>query len=303
MDVEIGKLRCEVALSVCRRILERHRSLPMTDNDRREWIGAELTLDLEFRNLVKAREASGKKWKSWEDRGPQRRQFTSYNRQEGKTVVSLYGDIGAHRDGITAADFAAELNAVGNDADIELRIHSNGGGLHDGLAMRAALLRRTGHTHVVVDGLAASAGSIVAMGGDRISMTDGSWLMIHRVRTEVDGDEDSLRDAADKLRQHDNELVQIYMERWTGTADELREALRVETWLSANDAIAWGLADDILARPAVAACVEASNYGYWSHKIPSVLCATNSVNIIHVNAELAELKLKEMEIEDMCSSN
>jgi ATP-dependent protease ClpP protease subunit len=298
-------LRCEKAIDDCRRVLERHVDRPMTPAERREWLCAEMTLDLEITNLVKAREADGIRWKSWEDRVPQRRQLTSYDSQQGKPTVWLYGNIGAQFDGITAADFVAELNAIGNDADIELRIHSSGGGLHEGLAMRAALLRRTGHTHVIVDGLAASAASaasVVAMGGDRISMADGAWLMIHRVNIDTGGDADDLRDAASKLDQHDAELLAIYRGRWTGSEESLRAAFFAETYFNTDDAILWGLADDVLSRLAVAACIDPERYGYRKHRIPSVLCSLrNSADAVIVNNELRSLRLRELEIEELAS--
>src|SRR5690606_34631842 len=112
------------------------------------------------------------------------------------------------------------------DLDLELRVFSEGGIYTEAINMQTNLARRAGKVHVYVDGLAASAASIIAMGGDTVTMATGSYMMIHEPWVGTEGNADDLRKAADQLEKTNAQIVAIYMNRWKGTEEELRAALK-----------------------------------------------------------------------------
>src|SRR5689334_15856520 len=95
-------------------------------------------------------------------------------RAESKTVaeVLIYDVIGADffGEGVTAKSVKADLEALGDVSDINVRINSPGGNVWDGIAIFNLLKQHKAQVHVQVDGIAASAASLVAMAGDLITM-------------------------------------------------------------------------------------------------------------------------------------
>lgn len=195
-----------------------------------------------------------------------------------KPVLWLYGVIGGHLGGITPEEMRNALNSLNSKQDIELRIHSEGGSYVDSIAMQSNLRRREGQVHVVIDGLAASGGSIVAMGGDTIEMAEGAYMMIHEARGGAsNATAADMRNYADMLDSTNNELVKIYSTRWKGSEKELREALDAETWLNPESAIELGLADTKSSQEALVAHVDAEKFHY--NKVPQVFLDATETTI------------------------
>lgn len=181
----------------------------------------------------------------------------------------LYGDIGAFFGGISADEFRKSLDSIPKTKEMDLHIHSEGGIFFEGVAMHSALRQRKAPVRVIVDGLAASAASIVAMGGTTIEMADHAWMMIHEARSGGHGTADELRREADRLDQINQEVVKIYMARWKGSEEELISALKEETWLTAEESIERGLADRVIEQMAVAAHVDIVKFPY--RNVPETL--------------------------------
>jgi ATP-dependent Clp protease protease subunit len=183
-------------------------------------------------------------------------------------VVYLYGVIGDEYGGITADQMRKELSEIPSKQPIDVHIHSDGGSFFDGLAMHSQLSQRKGPVNVIVDGLAASAASLVAMAGTTITMAQHSWMMIHEANGVMRGRASDFRAAADRLEATNAEIVSIYSKRFTGSADEMRNLLDAETWLDCEACVACGLADCVGDGMSIAACVDRSfNY----RKTPEVL--------------------------------
>lgn len=184
------------------------------------------------------------------------------NATANRPTVWLYGDIGAFFGGISADDFRKALAEIPSAKEIELHIHSEGGIFFDGVAMHSILRQRKGPVHGIIDGIAASAASVVAMGCTTIQMAIHAWMMNHEARSGGEGTADELRAEADRLDQINTEVVRIYMARFNGTEKELIKALKAETWYTAEQAIAAGLADSIIDQPAVAARIDPQRFSY-----------------------------------------
>lgn len=159
----------------------------------------------------------------------------------------LYDDIGTW--GVSDKDFAAALAEVGDANPLALRINSAGGDVFHGVAMYNMLRNRKGDTHCVVDGLAGSAASLVAIAGDRLTMQDATFLMIHNGWTLVVGNRHDMAETVDTLAKVDGEMAGLYSKKCDKTAVEIAAAMDAETWFTGDEARAYGLADESAAKP------------------------------------------------------
>ncbi|ENH96718.1 hypothetical protein J416_09479 [Gracilibacillus halophilus YIM-C55.5] len=142
---------------------------------------------------------------------------------------------------INAEDIAKTLDDV--EMDILIRINSGGGDAFEGIEIYNYLKRHSSHITVEVTALAASAASIIAMGGDEVIMDTGSSMMIHQASTIAWGDKNELNKAVNALETIDGSLVDIYAERTGLPKDELDDLLVKETWFTADEAVEKGFAN------------------------------------------------------------
>ncbi|EGP5639808.1 Clp protease ClpP [Enterococcus faecium] len=99
---------------------------------------------------------------------------------------------------------------------------------------------------VVINGLAASAASIIAMAGDTIKIYNNAQLMIHRASTYGEGNVDDFRTIADQLESIDKSVKASYKTRFNGTDEALQELLEKESFMDAETALSYGLVDEII---------------------------------------------------------
>lgn len=184
--------------------------------------------------------------------------------QAPKTAeIYIYEPIGESvwRDATSAKSIATQINALDVD-EISVYINSPGGDAWDGLAIMNALRRHKATVTVTVDALAASAASVIVMAGDRIIMNRGAELMIHDVWTWASGNADDLREVASSLDKLSDSYASAYASRANGTREEFRAAMRAETWYSAEEAVAAGLADEWVDAPPAAARASTVSCGF-----------------------------------------
>jgi ATP-dependent protease ClpP protease subunit len=169
------------------------------------------------------------------------------NKAAAKAEVFIYDEIGYF--GVTASDFVADLRDI-TAPQIVLHLNTPGGNSYDGIAIYNALRDHPAQVEVIVDSLAASAGSFIAQAGDRVVMNRGSQMMIHDAWGMAIGnaaDMDEMKAVLD--RQSDN-IAGIYADRAGGEVAEWRELMRAESWFSADEAVEAGLADEVAGRDA-----------------------------------------------------
>lgn len=208
--------------------------------------------------------------------------------------ILLYDDIGQY--GIEAKEFISELNNV-KASNINVRINSRGGEVYDGFAIYQALKSHPAKVSVTVDALAASIASVIAMAGDTITMARNAELMIHDGHVAFAGDAESMMQMVDSLNRVSNNIASVYAERTNGNIDEWRNAMRKETWYSAEEAVAAGLADSIAdssARSRNVSDLAIFNYaGRAFAPAPQISAAIpssdeESQNNIDINTEIVE---------------
>lgn len=159
--------------------------------------------------------------------------------------VYLYDRIGGWF-GMTADDFVRDVAALDVDR-IVLHLNSPGGDASEGVAIANMLRAHRAHIEVRIDGMAASAASVVAMAGDEIVMGIGSQMMIHDAWGYAMGNAAEMRKAAEMLDSTSNALASTYAARTGGTTAEWRTVMEEESWYTAEEAVAAGLADRVAA--------------------------------------------------------
>ncbi|WP_339433070.1 head maturation protease, ClpP-related [Pseudomonas sp. EA_65y_Pfl2_P78] len=169
--------------------------------------------------------------------------------------VFVYGEIGAW--GITANQFVQDLRAMDDGVSpVVAAFNSIGGDLFDGLAMHNALSRLGERCTGRIDALAASAASVAVCGAHRVVIASNAMLMIHNPWTYAAGDAEDFRKVADVLDQTMEAIIAAYKAKAPDIDEvELRRLVAAETWLTANEAVALGLADEVGDGVKVKACL------------------------------------------------
>lgn len=125
-------------------------------------------------------------------------------------------------------------------------VDSWGGDVFAGVGIHNALKEHKGEITVKVDGKAVSAGSIIAMAGDKILMSPGSVMMIHNVWGFISGEAKDMRKTADIYDEIKQGLINIYQARTTVQRNDISKMMDDETWMNAQTAINLGFADGML---------------------------------------------------------
>ena len=147
--------------------------------------------------------------------------------------------------GVSAEALAREIAALDDNRELHVRINSPGGNVFDGVAILNALRGHPGKVTVIVDSLAASAASFIAMGGDEVVMNRDAEMMIHKASGLVVGGADDMRQQADLIDRLNDKMANIYAERAGGTVEDWLAMMASETWYSADEAVEAGLADRV----------------------------------------------------------
>ena len=172
--------------------------------------------------------------------------------------IVIYDEIGAF--GIPAKAFLDELKALGPVAELTVGINSPGGSVFDGVAIYNALKRHDAAITVWIDGLAASIASMIAMAGDEIVMPENAMLVLHDPSGLVAGTASDMRALAEALDRMKAGMVAAYRDKSGRDDAEIEALMRDETWLSAQEAVALGLADRVEAPVRMAAHFDLSRF-------------------------------------------
>lgn len=161
--------------------------------------------------------------------------------------IYIYEDIGeGWFGGLTAKAFAEKIDGLGAVNHLDIYINSYGGEVFAGTAIFNVLKRHSARKVVHVDGIAASIASIIAMAGDEIRIAKNAMMMIHEPWGVALGSAAEMREAADKLDQMRELLVDTYVNRTKGERKKISALMAAETWFTADEAKAAGFADVVV---------------------------------------------------------
>jgi ATP-dependent Clp endopeptidase proteolytic subunit ClpP len=163
--------------------------------------------------------------------------------------VFLYGTVGTW-DKINSRDFIARLKQLEKDyKNATFRLHSPGGSIFEGLAIYDAMRNSPLKIKIQVDGMAASMGSIIALAGDEVVMTENARFMIHQGRGGVAGSAKEMRNYAKLLESMNEQLAEIYASHTGKTKAWILQNWMAEgqdTWFTAKEALAEKLVSGIV---------------------------------------------------------
>ena len=179
---------------------------------------------------------------------------------DDEAEITLYGDVmskqptdwwtGEPEPGlyITPEGFMEDLAAVKDKGHITVKLNSCGGDLYTGIAIHNALKALSGEVNVVVEGIAASAASVIMCAGDTVTVYPGSLVMIHGVSVFL-WDALNIQDMKQLMKGMDaseRAVAEIYNAKTGIAVDTLRGMMTKETWLTGREALEKGFADNLL---------------------------------------------------------
>lgn len=164
-------------------------------------------------------------------------------------TLMIHGDIGESwwGESVSAKSVVAQLKGLKPNTALAIRINSFGGSVVDGLAIYNTLMEHAGVKTVIVDGIAASAASLIAMAGDTIEMPETSLMMIHGPWTQAAGNANELRGTADVLDKFADAMIGAYARKSGKGEDEIRTMLQGgdDHWYTGAEAVAAGFATSV----------------------------------------------------------
>lgn len=186
-----------------------------------------------------------KKFWNWKSR----QALNKANEEVAERVLELHGTIAEESwfdDDVTPQLFKDELNA--GSGDITVWINSPGGDCVAAAQIYNMLTQYKGNVTVKIDGIAASAASVIAMAGNMVLMSPVSMMMIHNPATVAFGDHAEMQKAIDMLAEVKESIINAYVIKTGLSRSKLSHLMDAETWMDANKAIELGFADDIITR-------------------------------------------------------
>ncbi len=175
--------------------------------------------------------------------------------------IFIYGDIGESfwTESVSAANFVRDLQALSAD-EITIRINSIGGSVPDGIAIHNAIKRHKAKTTTVIDGMALSIASLIALAGDTVEMADNATMMVHAPWTYMAGNSADMREQADVLDTWAEAMATSYAAKSGKDKDEMLALLTdgKDHWYTAAEAQDMGFVHVVVqALPIAASAAQA----------------------------------------------
>mgnify|MGYP005811759915 CR=1 FL=1 len=170
--------------------------------------------------------------------------------ESGEPEIEFYGFISEYSwfdDDITPKKFKEDLNRIGGGKPVTVRMNSGGGEVFAASMIKSILVEYPGQVTVLIEGLAASGATIVAMGGDRIKMQESAYFMIHDPSVLTWGTIEDLKQTLEMLKTIKDGLIDTYQTRTRLPSEKLAKMLTDETWLTAHEAHDYGFIDEVIA--------------------------------------------------------
>jgi ATP-dependent Clp protease protease subunit len=202
--------------------------------------------------------------------------------------ITFYEAIGESSDGsgTTAKSFQKDLKALGDVSLLRIFINSPGGSVFEGTAIFNILDRHPARKEVMIDGIAASIASVIAMVGDEIKIAANGMMEIHDPWGIVIGSAAEMRKTAETLDKIRSTILGVYVRRSGADEEKLSAMMSEDTWFTAEEAVEIGLADSIVEPVALAAL--AKHDLSWFRHVPEQLAKAKEGGAPPAESESAE---------------
>lgn len=175
--------------------------------------------------------------------------FWNWKTENEQRVLTMDGVIASESwwgDEVTPEMFRQELNA--GKGDITVWINSPGGDCIAAAQIYNMLIDYKGNVTVKIDGIAASAASVIAMAGTEVQMSPVAMMMIHNPATIAFGDHEEMQKAIDMLAEVKESIINAYELKTGMSRAKIARLMDEETWMNAKKAVELGFADEIIKR-------------------------------------------------------
>lgn len=177
------------------------------------------------------------------------KQFWNIQTEGQASHIDLFGFVGGSKefnDGFNETDFLNELRAIPETNDLTISINSFGGSVYTALSIYSLLKNHKGSITFRIDGTAMSAATIItSVPNAKVVMPRGAMMMIHKVSVGVYGNADDLKKTVEDIEKLEMNVLQIYAEKTGRTIEEIQELVNKETYFTAEEALEFGLVDEI----------------------------------------------------------
>ena len=170
------------------------------------------------------------------------------NDEEKSAELILYGSIGSDEywDDISDKAFKQDIENLGDVENITLHINSPGGSVFSAVAIANTLKNHKAKITANIDGLAASAATIITSACDTVKMPKNALFMVHNPITFAYGNNQDMQKTLEMLNKVKNSIIETYLNKAKTDKETLSELMDNETWMSAEEAKEYGFVDEIL---------------------------------------------------------
>lgn len=177
--------------------------------------------------------------------------FRMENVTDNSADLYMYGAVMNEKwwneDEIVPTEVIKALNEV-KGKDLNIHLHSGGGHVYAAMAIYTQLAQHQGKKTIIIDGLAASAATVIAMAGDEIRMSESGMFMIHNVSWVSFGDANQMRKDADLIEKTSSIALELYAKKTGKSEAEIKQMMDDETWMTAKEAKEMGFIDSIIKK-------------------------------------------------------
>lgn len=172
----------------------------------------------------------------------------AYEVKAENDVLYLYGDVGGWKwrdeESIHLDDVKDTIKEMDSN-EVTIHLNSYGGDAMEGVAIYNLLKNKFENIRIIIDGIAASAASVIAMVGDSVEMGTGAQFMIHQPSTYAYGNAQDFEETLQSLKSIEEGYMDIYMTRFNGSREELEDLMAQSTWFGTTEAQEWGFSNGV----------------------------------------------------------
>ena len=184
--------------------------------------------------------------------------------------------------------------------NLDVIINSGGGDVYAGSEIYTALKEYPGKVNIKIVGIAASAASVIAMAG-HVTISPTAQIMIHNVSSFAAGDNRTMQHEADVLKGFNESIASAYVDKTNQPLDDILELMKKETWLTAQQAVELGFADEVMFSENVPKLVATTGGGLSPEVINRMKTMMNKEPVVNVNVDMDEIANKVIEKMNMQS--
>lgn len=178
--------------------------------------------------------------------------------------------------------------------NLDVIINSGGGDVYAGSEIYTALKEYPGKVNIKIVGIAASAASVIAMAG-HVTISPTAQIMIHNVSSFAAGDNRTMQHEADVLKGFNESIASAYVDKTNQPLDDILELMNKETWLTAQQAVELGFADEVMFSENVPKLVATTGGGLSPEVINRMKTMMNKESVVNVNVDMDEIANKVIE--------